>query len=212
MSDCAYCHQDKGKRTCPALGGLISPSCCGQHRGLRIDCPSDCHYYQENEEIQRQRLSAHFHEAWLKAVTPYFQDRKRQLIDWIVFVEASIYAHFQTQTRGSDEDLIEALEYLKSKLSPISIIEAAGSGLGKHLEDVSKELLESGSAPIHEDAQDGVQTLIEIVQSMRDDEHERHALHGLLGHVEHVIGVPEGLKSEPDQDIETPKIITPGEM
>jgi hypothetical protein len=44
MATCSYCQQRKGKRSCPALGGMICASCCGQHRLQEIDCPSDCTY------------------------------------------------------------------------------------------------------------------------------------------------------------------------
>jgi hypothetical protein len=44
MATCSYCQQRKGKRSCPALGGTICASCCGQHRLQEIDCPSDCTY------------------------------------------------------------------------------------------------------------------------------------------------------------------------
>jgi hypothetical protein len=44
MTTCSYCHQRKGKRSCPALGGTICPQCCGQHRLQDIDCPSTCVY------------------------------------------------------------------------------------------------------------------------------------------------------------------------
>jgi hypothetical protein len=39
---CRHCGQRKGKRTCPALVGPICSRCCGQHRLVEIDCPSDC--------------------------------------------------------------------------------------------------------------------------------------------------------------------------
>jgi hypothetical protein len=44
MATCSYCQQQKGKRSCPALGGMVCASCCGQHRLGEIDCPSDCTY------------------------------------------------------------------------------------------------------------------------------------------------------------------------
>lgn len=42
VSTCRHCGQRKGKRTCPALAGTICSRCCGQHRLVEIDCPSDC--------------------------------------------------------------------------------------------------------------------------------------------------------------------------
>ena len=42
MSRCLHCQRQKGKRTCPALGGAICSVCCGTHRLKAIACPSDC--------------------------------------------------------------------------------------------------------------------------------------------------------------------------
>ncbi len=44
MEKCSYCHQRKGKRSCPALGAAICAQCCGEHRGVALDCPDDCSY------------------------------------------------------------------------------------------------------------------------------------------------------------------------
>jgi hypothetical protein len=55
VGECAYCHARSGKRACPALTGVICGPCCGQHRGVRIDCPSDCPYFVEGSSYQRDR-------------------------------------------------------------------------------------------------------------------------------------------------------------
>jgi hypothetical protein len=41
---CVSCGQRKGKRACPALRGLICPTCCGTKRLKEIACPADCQY------------------------------------------------------------------------------------------------------------------------------------------------------------------------
>jgi hypothetical protein len=41
---CVSCGQRKGKRACPALRGLICPTCCGTKRLKEIACPPDCQY------------------------------------------------------------------------------------------------------------------------------------------------------------------------
>jgi hypothetical protein len=46
MATCVYCGARKGKRACPALGGEICPLCCGKHRTIDIECPSDCRWLQ----------------------------------------------------------------------------------------------------------------------------------------------------------------------
>jgi hypothetical protein len=41
---CGVCGK-KAKRPCPALAGWICPSCCGSHRGSKINCSKDCSYF-----------------------------------------------------------------------------------------------------------------------------------------------------------------------
>src|SRR5437899_11831637 len=60
MSQCVYCTQRKGKRPCPALGGLICSQCCGEHRIVRGSCPSDCVYLESGGDYQQKRLARQF--------------------------------------------------------------------------------------------------------------------------------------------------------
>lgn len=39
---CPLCHERKPKRFCPSEGEKICAICCGKHREVTIDCPSDC--------------------------------------------------------------------------------------------------------------------------------------------------------------------------
>lgn len=41
---CPLCGEQKGRRTCPALGRQICAICCGTKRLTEIACPSDCVY------------------------------------------------------------------------------------------------------------------------------------------------------------------------
>jgi len=210
MGVCVYCGKDRGRRECPALGGLISTSCCGQHRGIRIDCPPHCKYFKEHEEYQRARLGPQFHQYWIDSTERFYRERRAKLLDFIVFLELAIYQHFLKETRGTDEDLREALDYLRRKLGPIEVIEAPGSDLGKRLFEAARQYLEKRSDLDAAGAQEAVEALGAAIESFSDGAEPRKALHGLLGHVEHYIGVPEGME-EPSA-IETPKIIRPGEQ
>lgn len=44
MASCIHCHGPKGKRDCPALGGMICPPCCGRYRLVDIACPPGCRW------------------------------------------------------------------------------------------------------------------------------------------------------------------------
>lgn len=210
MAPCAYCGKDQGRRRCPALRGLISPSCCGRNRGVRITCPPHCKYFKAHEEYQRARLGPEFHQAWITHTEPFYQKGQMDLIDFIAFLELSIYQYFLQQTRGTDEDIKEALEFLKRQLSPIKVIETSGSSLGKHLWEGARAYLEDRPAVDHEQAQEAVGVLINVVKSLKGGAEPRQALQGLLGHVERYIGVP--LADEKPSTIETPHVITPDEL
>ena len=69
MTSCAYCHHRKGKRPCPALGGLICSPCCGAHRMTRISCPNDCVYLDSGSDYQQQRLGEQFSPLPVTSVT-----------------------------------------------------------------------------------------------------------------------------------------------
>lgn len=210
MTACVYCHQDKGKRECPALGGRISPSCCGENRGVRIDCPPECRYYLKNEEYQRGRWAPEFHEIWIGQTEPFYRQRQTEILDFIVYLEIAIYRYFLEETRGTDDDLLDALHHVKRKLSPIQVIESPSSRLGQHLWEAVEEHHRHGRGIDADEGQEATEALVETVRSLMNDGEPRRALHGLLGHVEHYLGVPEGIDEEERQKtIETPRIITP---
>ena len=52
---CAFCHNRKEKRFCPALHDRICAQCCGEAREVTIDCPSDCVYLQQAREHEKPR-------------------------------------------------------------------------------------------------------------------------------------------------------------
>jgi hypothetical protein len=41
---CPLCQQRTARRSCPALGREICPTCCGTKRVVEIACPPDCRY------------------------------------------------------------------------------------------------------------------------------------------------------------------------
>jgi hypothetical protein len=54
---CLICEKRKGKRHCPAKNGYICPICCGEKRGVEINCPLDCPYYVEGQKYQQEKVS-----------------------------------------------------------------------------------------------------------------------------------------------------------
>ncbi|OGF55475.1 MAG: hypothetical protein A2Z21_06660 [Candidatus Fraserbacteria bacterium RBG_16_55_9] len=156
-------------------------------------------------------MGPEFHQAWMKATEPFYRERQQEQLDFVVFLEVSLYRYFLQQTRGTDEELHEALEFLKRKLSPVEVIETPGSSLGKHLAEAARGYMEKKRTLDPEEAQKAAHALVGAVQSLKDSGEPRQALHGLLGHVELYIGAPEASAAERPTAIETPKIILPGQ-
>jgi len=129
----------------------------------------------------------------------------------MLFLELLIYQYYRDKTAGTDDDLLEALRFVKRKFSPIEVIEMSGSPLGLHLwEGIQKYLEKNGLA--REEALEGVEATIRFLESYAGvNRNSRRLMHGLLGHVERHFKLPEELKRAPEL-IETPGIITPAEL
>ena len=80
---CPICEKRKPERFCPARGEKICAVCCGTHREVAIDCPSDCsHLVAAHHYEDRQRRS-------LPADTPLLDEKIPQDI---------VYTHQQLMT------------------------------------------------------------------------------------------------------------------
>jgi hypothetical protein len=210
MSLCIYCQKQKGKRSCPALNGLICPSCCGQHRGVRINCPISCKYFKAHESYQKDRQSDEFHANWIAATQPLYHQKKYKAIDLIAQLEIAIFQHFRDKAAGNDREVFEALEFLKRRLSPVLIVETTATTLGNTLSQTLEEFLKKESfSPEH--AHETLDILLQFVQKQIDAENPRQYLHGLLGHVEKYFELPEKVR-EAQSPIAKPSIVTPDQI
>jgi len=53
---CILCEKRKPKRYCPAKKTSICTVCCGEKRGVEINCPLDCQYYVEGQKHHQQKM------------------------------------------------------------------------------------------------------------------------------------------------------------
>jgi len=121
MSQCSYCHQRKGKRPCPALGGFICAQCCGEHRVVRVSCPTDCQYLGTGSDYQQKRLSSLF--------MPMRREFYRQLgelggekaVALYNLVEVVTFSYFEGRRDGQDAEIIAAIQALRRTLSPLHV-------------------------------------------------------------------------------------------
>src|SRR5438094_9292914 len=101
---CVYCHGRKGKRSCPALNGLICSICCGENRLTKIACPADCPYLEAGTDYQRQRVGELFRQDRRRAYREVLEiggEKAARLINSIGLTR-STYSHKKQSLLGSE--------------------------------------------------------------------------------------------------------------
>jgi hypothetical protein len=121
MSKCIYCHERKGKRSCPALNGQICSQCCGEHRVVHIACPDDCVYLDANSAYQQKRSGERFaleRREFYKTLFDLGGERAAALFN---LVEVTAYGSFHDRRDSQDGDVIAGVQSLRRTLSPLHI-------------------------------------------------------------------------------------------
>lgn len=155
MSKCVYCHERKGKRSCPALGGLICSPCCGEHRMGRISCPPDCVFLDTGSDYQQRRLG--------QQLAPARRDLYRELHELggdkaaalLNLIEVVTFSYFQGRRDGQDAEVLAGIQALRRALSPVHIPSAPLPVFAEHLKkeyetfkkQESQQMVESQAAP-----------------------------------------------------------------
>jgi hypothetical protein len=109
--NCVLCETRKEKRFCPALHGRICAACCGTHRELILDCPSDCPYLKQAREYDRFRPELLEDERWFAhvQVEEDFLDAHPVLLEDLL---ESIAQSTLGNSSLRDRDVIDALTAL----------------------------------------------------------------------------------------------------
>jgi hypothetical protein len=117
---CVSCGHRKGKRACPALGGLICTVCCGTKRLVEVRCPADCGYLSTSRihppsVVQRQQ---EIDRAMLLPLLQGLSERQARL--FLMF--AALVARHESDLLHKlvDGDISEACESLASTLETAS--------------------------------------------------------------------------------------------
>ncbi len=133
MSGCVHCHNRKGKRPCPALGGVICSPCCGEHRMTRIACPHDCVYLDSGSDYQQKRLS----EQFLPARRTFYQELEelggQKAVALFNLIEVITFGDFEGRRDGQDAEVVAAVQALRRMLSPLHIPSAPIPVFAEHL-------------------------------------------------------------------------------
>jgi hypothetical protein len=183
MSKCLYCHERKGKRACPALGGMICSQCCGTNRITNISCPTSCLFLEANDDYQQKRVGNQFElerRAFYRQLLDIGGERAAEI--FYVF-EALTYRFFQDRRDSQDNEVLEGLQSLRRNFSPIHIPDI---GLPPFGEELRKEFKVFGERQPLEPALvtqvlDLAHTFIQIFSGSELRSHR--FLHGLLGYI-----------------------------
>lgn len=113
---CSLCEKRKPKRYCPAKRASICPVCCGEKRGVEINCPPDCRYFvegqkQHHKKIMQQRLRKEGAGSYVRRAELY--RRNPQIFAGLEMVFA---AAFRSDRSIKNEDLVSALELVNKTL------------------------------------------------------------------------------------------------
>lgn len=164
MSGCEHCEQRKGKRSCPALVGMICSRCCGQHRLVEINRPADCVHLGRLAIIRDPERAGSFSQAdylavWgkLRSYAPVARDLCREITEragsgapWDASVAAAYIHHGHrgadgiriidrfVGARGRDLSAGEAAAAIALQRARASLFEivAARAGVGLDLRDL----------------------------------------------------------------------------
>lgn len=133
MSKCDYCHQRKGKRTCPALNGLICSQCCGSHRLTSIACPDDCVFLDSNLDYQQKRVGERFEQDRRLFYQELLELGGERATEIFYVFEALTFRFFQSRRDAQDGEAIAGIECLRRSFSPIHVPEPSPPAFGEEL-------------------------------------------------------------------------------
>ena len=107
---CVHCRKAKAKRYCPAKKDEICPRCCGEHRGIEINCPLDCEYFIEgqknhHERIDKLRVQKEGIKTYVKRAELFNKNT-----EIFALIERYIATSFRSNRRIDNRDLKRGLE------------------------------------------------------------------------------------------------------
>lgn len=107
---CVICGKKKAKRYCPAKNNNICPKCCGEKRGIEINCPLDCEYFIEGQKnhqqkITKQRIQKEGTKAYIKKAELYNKNP-----EIFAQIEILVAQTFRSNRKLKNDDFIKAFK------------------------------------------------------------------------------------------------------
>ena len=106
---CVLCEKRKPKRYCPAKRTSICPVCCGEKRGVEINCPLDCQYYvegqkQHQQKMMQQRIKKEGTKSYVRKAELYKHNP-----ELFAYLEKGFVAIFRADKTLTNKDLVSGL-------------------------------------------------------------------------------------------------------
>ena len=202
QEECVYCHERRGNRRCPALGGSICSRCCGENRLVRIFCPETCPHLVRHETFQREKQRVRYRETWIAHHTDL--RRREEILRAALTVEYVLAQAIAQVDRATDADVIQALEEVVDYVSPLELIRRSLSPLGRSVWQRLEPELTAGRLG-HEDVREALTRQIQVVETLRDSGNPRAFLQGLREHIRLTSNSDEPQKGREQRLIVTPE-------
>ena len=113
---CILCNKRKPKRYCPAKRAEICPVCCGEKRGVEINCPLDCRYFVEGQKhhhkkVMHQRIRKEGARTYVRRAELYARNP-----EIFARIEMTFARAFRENGELKNQDLVAALELVSKTL------------------------------------------------------------------------------------------------
>jgi len=204
---CVYCHQKKGKRTCPALGGNICSPCCGEYRVAVIHCPKDCVYLTNHEGYQRKKIAHTFSQDRFQLAQTLQDQYGKEGEAFLNLLDIITYSYFHHQPTAQDHEVIIGFEKLRNSLSPIQTPNEKISPFGDFLQKELEAFLKNPVSPRETALSVLDEHLIFLKNFSPEPIHSNRFLRGIMGFVEtYFSDLVERLKK--DRPLQEKRILT----
>ncbi|HZC67599.1 MAG TPA: hypothetical protein VE201_03175 [Nitrospirales bacterium] len=206
---CVYCHTRKGKRSCPALSGLICSTCCGENRLTKINCPADCPYLEAGTDYQRQRVGELFRQDRRRVYREVFEIGGEKAAGLFNLIEIVCFSYFHNKPSGLDGEVIAALEFIRRLLSPIHFPAPTVPAFSQYLHKEFKAFLEKEKVD-----QTQAQQIVDLAIKLGNEFsgtglRSNRFITGLIGCL--TMDHPEVAEYVKRQDTDQPRIVLAGE-
>lgn len=116
LMKCTICGKGKAKRFCPAKNSNICAKCCGEKRGIEINCPLDCEYFIEGQrhqqqKIAKQRIQKEGVESYIRRAELYTKNP-----EIFALIEFALANMFRANRKLNNKDVVRALEQVYKTL------------------------------------------------------------------------------------------------